>query len=361
MREMTETSRIPNPLLRVALLVLVALLFSSGSVLAEQQTGTLSYRDLDFAGGSVARIYPPDYVRQEFVVFEQGSARLEFPGYDSVELMLPDSEGGKCGYDVFHPHALGDVIEALESVSYPRPVAELEIVILPYPRTNITSSSAIGNIVFLSPGIRTVPAEVTHMVTTHELGHVFHNENMSDEEGKHWQEYRRIRGIEDETVYCQSSSHDDRPHEIFAEDFRYLFGGALAKYSDSIENADLPTPDQVFGLYEFFLAVTTEQTLVPALAETRLEASNHPNPFNPSTRITVSAEAADLGSPLSVEIFDAQGRHVRSLHRGELTRDQMQFEWNGRDDRGHELPSGVYFTRVLVGQMQITHKMILVG
>ena len=48
----------------------------------------------------------------------------------------------------------------------------------------------------------------------------------------------------------------NRPHEIFAEDFRALFGGPTANYSGTIENPGLVHPGAVPGLAAFFLNLT---------------------------------------------------------------------------------------------------------
>ena len=160
-------------------------------------------------------------------------------------------------------------------------------------------------------------------------------------------------------VYSEASQHCDRPHEIFAEDFRYLFGGALANYSHSIENAALPLPDQVSGLRAFLLALgRSKDRPAAALA---LAARNYPNPFNPQTRLALEAAAGAVGRPLSVDVYDAAGRHVRRLYDGRLEATRLELRWDGRDDRGATLPSGAYFARIRLGEERLSHKMLLIG
>jgi hypothetical protein len=76
---------------------------------------------------------------------------------------------------------------------------------------------------------------------------------MSDDS---WNEYRRIRGITDESRFNELASHAYRPREIFAEDFRVLFGGAAAYFGGSIENPEIARPESVAGLENFFARVT---------------------------------------------------------------------------------------------------------
>ena len=68
-----------------------------------------------------------------------------------------------------------------------------------------------------------------------------------------------------------------------------------------------------------------------------------PNPFNPQT--TVRFELDRDGSA-ALEIYDLNGRRVRTLVNGHLTAGGHRATWNGRDDAGHSLASGVYLVRL---------------
>jgi len=67
-----------------------------------------------------------------------------------VELIQSVTTGDST-YTDFFPHTLADVKAALAAIDYPDPVSELCIVILPYPRASILSSSTKGDLIFLSP------------------------------------------------------------------------------------------------------------------------------------------------------------------------------------------------------------------
>ncbi|MBN2171340.1 MAG: T9SS type A sorting domain-containing protein [Candidatus Krumholzibacteriota bacterium] len=337
---MTKQSRLAaRSLAWLALLAALLLALLGDPAAAEERIG--------FAGGSEAVIYSAPEVMERYVTVSGETAWLRLPGHAPEELLRP--EGGE-----FVPHQVHDVVAALLAVSCTRPVGEVAIYVLPWPRRSITSSSAGGHTIYLSPGVRAIPAEVTHMVTTHELGHVFHNTRLPDANQALWDRFRALRGIEDESVYHEGAIHRNRPHEILAEDFRFLFGGSLANYSGTIENSDLLPPDQVRGLREFLCALAT----TPAVAG--LTAANYPNPFNPATRLTIVAEAGMLGSPMAVQVFDTRGRLVRSLYAGRCESVTTRLTWDGRDEAGVALSSGVYFARVAVGDARHTHKMILV-
>lgn len=68
-----------------------------------------------------------------------------------------------------------------------------------------------------------------------------------------------------------------------------------------------------------------------------------PNPFNPYTEIVFALPTAGVAS---VRLFDVSGRLVRTLADGELPAGENRLRWDGNDDRGRALASGVYYLRV---------------
>ena len=87
---------------------------------------------------------------------------------------------------------------------------------------------------------------------------------------------------------------------------------------------------------------------------------NHPNPFKNSTKISYSIDLKDIQAVVStvqLDIFDATGEHVRSFR--ESTGAQAnEIIWDGRDHRGQILPEGIYFSRLTLGEVTKTYKML---
>ncbi len=81
-----------------------------------------------------------------------------------------------------------------------------------------------------------------------------------------------------------------------------------------------------------------------------------PNPFNPVT--TIRFGLAEPGQ-VDLRIYDLSGRRVRTLVDGRLEAGAHELEWQGRDDAGHALASGVYFLRFKAGETNDTDKLIL--
>ena len=93
----------------------------------------------------------------------------------------------------------------------------------------------------------------------------------------------------------------------------------------------------------------------PPPLRTRLHG-NVPNPFNPQTRIRF-----DLADRERVQlcIYEPSGRKVRTLLDAALPAGPHALAWDGRDDTGRAVASGVYFTRLVAGTLTSSHKMVL--
>ncbi|HNX02291.1 MAG TPA: FlgD immunoglobulin-like domain containing protein, partial [Candidatus Cloacimonas sp.] len=84
---------------------------------------------------------------------------------------------------------------------------------------------------------------------------------------------------------------------------------------------------------------------------------NSPNPFNPET--TLYFTLAKNNTPVSLNIYNLKGQLVRHLVSGVLASGKHSCVWNGLDDAGKEVSSGVYFSRLFTPDNQQTRKMLL--
>ncbi len=82
----------------------------------------------------------------------------------------------------------------------------------------------------------------------------------------------------------------------------------------------------------------------------------YPNPFNPGTTIVYDLFAR---VPVSIKIFDVEGRLRKTLFEGPQSAGAHRFMWTGRDDRGWVCGPGVYFCRAQLGSSTFTRKLIL--
>jgi flagellar hook assembly protein FlgD len=99
--------------------------------------------------------------------------------------------------------------------------------------------------------------------------------------------------------------------------------------------------------------VANSDNILPAV--TKLEG-NFPNPFNPVTTIRFAAK--DAGK-LSLNIYNTKGQLVRSLVNGDVKAGNHSIVWNGTDDNGKPVSSGVYLYRMQTSGYAKTQKMML--
>lgn len=83
---------------------------------------------------------------------------------------------------------------------------------------------------------------------------------------------------------------------------------------------------------------------------------NYPNPFNPSTTIGFTLKNANR---VKVEVFNSLGQFVQLLSEREFSEGTHSVMWYGKNSAGVQMPSGVYFYRVSIGNNVYSNKMIL--
>lgn len=84
---------------------------------------------------------------------------------------------------------------------------------------------------------------------------------------------------------------------------------------------------------------------------------NYPNPFNPSTRVEFGVRSAEW---VTLTVYDMLGRRIRMLVDAPLPAGRHVVQWDGRDDRGVPVASGVYLYRLASGTFVAARKMVLV-
>ncbi len=123
----------------------------------------------------------------------------------------------------------------------------------------------------------------------------------------------------------------------------------------SLDNADAEAVtgwDDDSPIIRFLSA--TDSAALPAGA--RL-VSAYPNPFNPSTTLRIENDASRR---IRLEVVDVSGRHLRLLADRVFADGSHELTWDGRDDSGRPLPTGLYFARLIgKGNDPQTEKLLL--
>lgn len=317
--------------------VLVLLLFS---------TGRVSEAAASIPGAPGVRVLLPEDVLASHTRSD-GSGNLLFREADGTWIRLitkiEDPEIVNRGDGRFHPAQLADVIGSLEAIP-PAYLAglNLEIYILPFPRTGRVASSAGEGAIYVSPGVREYETRHVHFLLAHEVGHAVHRKYLPDEDQDGWNAYRWLRGISRTELFHADAPHAYRPHEIFAEDFRVLFGGPLARADGSVENPELTLPGALPRLPDFF------RRLVGAAGLASETMRLVPNPYRGESELTLVGPSLEDGFAREshATLLDLSGRRLVTVPTRAGANGTLTFDFG--PNRG--LAAGAYWIRIEDGR-----------
>lgn len=124
-----------------------------------------------------------------------------------------------------------------------------------------------------------------------------------------------------------------------------------------VKRHDIPT-ESVSQLFTFSTNPTAIVTDGGQISGTFRLNQNFPNPFNPSTQISFEIAGPGL-QPTRLTVFNALGQVVRVLLQKKLSPGVYQATWDGRNRRGAEVSSGMYFYELVSGNQRKVGRMIL--
>jgi hypothetical protein len=126
----------------------------------------------------------------------------------------------------------------------------------------------------------------------------------------------------------------------------------LTPGSPCIDAGDPPGVDM--GAFEYFPKAILVNKLKPELFSL---SQNYPNPFNLQTQIRYALPA---DCDVKFTIYDILGRRVRVLVDEHQSAGYRNVHWDGKEERGIEVASGIYFYKIEAGQFVQTKKMLLI-
>jgi hypothetical protein len=94
----------------------------------------------------------------------------------------------------------------------------------------------------------------------------------------------------------------------------------------------------------------------PSYQGDNFSSQNYPNPFNPETSLRFSLPQT---GQVTVKVYNSLGQLVKVLADRIMSAGEQQLSWNGTDDSGRSVASGVYFYRIEFGGLSETRKMLL--
>ncbi|MBK8167339.1 MAG: T9SS type A sorting domain-containing protein [bacterium] len=99
--------------------------------------------------------------------------------------------------------------------------------------------------------------------------------------------------------------------------------------------------------YVTLTGLTAVDPNVPTIEKAGGFRSIHPNPFNPSTKISFVINKSDL---VQLNVYNIRGEKVRTLVQDNLPATEYTLTWDGTDDGGKSVASGSYFARLRIGK-----------
>ena len=136
----------------------------------------------------------------------------------------------------------------------------------------------------------------------------------------------------------------------------YIYLGGESGYLDEVRIFKIQRSDMdIMGYYQFITEVKSpDYTISPS---SYLLHQNYPNPFNTMTNIRYQLPKA---SHVKLRIFNILGQEVRRLVDAEQVAGCYTLQWDGKNDAGFPMASGVYLLRMETGNFVQTKKLLLI-
>ncbi len=150
------------------------------------------------------------------------------------------------------------------------------------------------------------------------------------------------------------SSDDDADKTTFADKFVQFQLNATSPCIDAGDpsedaDSDGTIPDQ--GVFEY---VGNKDNVAMAGLDSWL--TNYPNPFNPTTNILFNV--VEEGN-VDIKIYNIRGQVVKSLINEQRPVGSHRIVWNGDNNKGYKVASGIYFVRMTQSNKNVTRKILL--
>ena len=152
-------------------------------------------------------------------------------------------------------------------------------------------------------------------------------------------------GLRDLVASYKGSATDSLGNNSLAKDGFHIY---MFEWGDSLSSISL---DSVYT------GVKAKPLTVIMPEDYKLE-QNYPNPFNPVTNITFTLP---LNKSISLKIYNTLGQEVRTLiNKQEYLEGSHTVQWDGKDNDGNQVASGVYVYKLIFGNFSQSKRMTLV-
>ncbi len=153
---------------------------------------------------------------------------------------------------------------------------------------------------------------------------------------------------------CAGTIPADSSDEItFSFDATNMLIGTYQADAVIVSN-DPDEPEIIIPITMIIEFVSTEEDL-PSIQNKLI--GNYPNPFNPTT--TISFSTAESTEDTELIIYNLKGQKVKQFVNSQLSAGQHFVIWDGKNDKGKSVTSGIYFYKLKAGVFEKTNKMVL--
>jgi len=135
---------------------------------------------------------------------------------------------------------------------------------------------------------------------------------------------------------------------------RYIFSADVVVSFTVIDDSAAADTDTM--IVRVKLPASVDNSHIPYRPQTYYLSQNYPNPFNPATFIQYQLPEK---CHIVLKIFNMMGQEARSLVNGEEQAGYHEVKWDGKDNFGQLLPSGIYLAQLQAGSFVATRKMVM--
>lgn len=132
----------------------------------------------------------------------------------------------------------------------------------------------------------------------------------------------------------------------------WIFNQYAGPHDPAVSNGDDGRWNTRLGRFR----IKTVTAVAPGIPQSAL-LQNVPNPFNPVTAIRFTLASRERAS---VMVYDLTGAHIRTLLDDVREKGNHEVVWDGRDDRGIPVASGIYLYRLRSWSLDVSRKMVLI-
>ena len=123
-----------------------------------------------------------------------------------------------------------------------------------------------------------------------------------------------------------------------------------------LESVALEGSSEFYGPITVIIGDPTQEPVPPSVQMVTKLYNAFPNPFNPHTNIRYSLKEA---GKVTIDIYNMKGQKIKSYTQEHYSPGYYQVSWDGCDDNGRNVASGIYLYRLTTGNYTSVKKMVL--